>query len=67
MPDTGLGPLYILALATQQIIKIGIITSSLQMRKLMLISFSMITGPNSDLDHWLLVGLLILFSQELAT
>lgn len=67
MPDTGLGPLYILALATQQIIKIGIITSSLQMRKLMLISFSMITGPTSDLDHWLLVGLLILFSQELAT
>ena len=67
MPDTGLGPLYILALATQQIIKIGIITSSLQMRKLMLISFSMITGPNSDLDHWLLVSLLILFSQELAT
>ena len=36
------------------------------MRKLMLISFFMISGPNSGTDHWLLLSLLILFSQELA-
>lgn len=32
----------------------------------MLISFFMISGPNSGLDHWLLLSLLVLFSQELA-